>query len=230
MSKTIQFLHGENIVKSRQVLTEKIENFREKGIEVEILSGSQLTLEQARSALGSNSLFGKDKVVVIENLYSSPQSMRREKLINYLKREKFANELILWERKDIKRKFPSSFSVEVFRLSSAIFKFLESLKPDNTQASLRLLAEAKSRESEEMIFYLLVRQIRLLIQAKDLGEKGLAELQSWQKTRFLSQAKHFSLKQLTLIHQKLLEMDYKQKTSGTPFSLASELDLLVASL
>ena len=226
----IHFLHGENIVKSRQFLTETIEKSREKGREIESLNGSQLTIEQARAALGSSSLFGKGKLVIIENLYSSPKSKRREKLINYIKETDFENDLILWERKEIRRKMSVKFKVEIFKLSTAVFKFLESLKPGNQSESLKLLSEVKRKESGEMVFYLLIRQIRFLIMARDLSEKGLKELQSWQKRRFISQAKHFTLDQLKKLHQRLQEIDYQQKTSRTPFSLASELDLLVASL
>ncbi len=226
----IQFIHGENIVRSRQVLTEIVEKARQKGLEVESLNGAQATIEQARTALGSSSLFGQGKLIVIENLYSSLKSKRRESLIDFIKKTGFENNLIIWERKEIRRKLPTSFSVSFYKLSSVIFKFLESLKPDNQKESLRLLQEVKRKESGETVFYLLIRQLRLLIMARDLGEKGLGELQSWQQSRFLSQAKHFSLEQLKQLYQRLQEIDYQQKTSKTPFSLTSELDLLIASL
>ena len=221
----IQFIHGENIVRSRQVLTEIIEKSREKEEKVESLNGPQ-----QQTPLGSSSLFEEGKLVVIENLYSSPKSKRREELIDFIKKNDFENDLILWERKEIRRKMSVKFKVEIFKLSTAVFKFLESLKPGNQTESLRLLSEIKRKESGEMIFYLLVRQVRFLLLAKDLGEKGLKELQSWQKRRFISQAKHFTFDQLKKLHQHLLEIDFKQKTSGSPFSLTSELDLLVASL
>jgi DNA polymerase III delta subunit len=226
----IYFLHGENIVKSRQFLTEIIEKSREKEREIESLNGSQLTIEQVRAALGSDSLFGKGKLVIIENLYSSPKSKRKEALIDFIKKSDFENDLILWERKEIRRKMSVKFKIEIFKLSTAVFKFLESLKPDNQTESLRLLSEVKKKESGEMIFYLLIRQVRFLLLTKDLGEKGLKELQSWQKRRFLSQTKYFTFGQLKKLYQRLQEIDYQQKTSRTPFSLTSELDLLVASL
>ncbi len=152
----IIFLHGENIVKSRQYLTEMIENYRQKGFEIETLNGSQLTIEQARVALGSASLFGGGKLVVIENLYSSLKSKRRENLIDFIKKEDFETDLILWERKEVRRKLPDKSKIEIFKLSTALFKFLESLKPGNQRESLKLLDEVKRKESGEIIFYLLV--------------------------------------------------------------------------
>ncbi len=226
----IQVLHGDNLVKSRQFLTEKIEIAREKDRELVILDGLKTSLEEIRSALGSKSLFGSKRLVIIENLYSSPQSKRKSKILGFLKKGEFETELILWEKKEIKKRFSKNFKVNLFKLSTAIFKFLESLKPKNKKESLRLLNEVKRKESEEMIFYLLIRQIRLLIKAKDLGEKGLTELQSWQKRKLLTQAKNFKLDQLKNIYQDLLKLDYQQKTSGLPLSLSSSLDLLIASI
>lgn len=226
----IRFLHGENIVKSRQALMEIINQSRENGLEVEILNGQQLTLDQLRPALSSGSLFGSGKLVVVENLFSSPSSKRKEKLIEYLKKAKLDQDLVLWEGKEIKGKLPVNFSAFPFKLPAIIFNFLDSLKPGNQLESLRLLEDVKVSDEEEMIFYLLVRQIRYLVLAKDLGEKGLNELQSWQKNKFLSQAESFSLAQLISINQKLLEIDHQQKTSQSPLSFASSLDLLVASI
>lgn len=226
----IRFLHGENIVKSRQALLEIINQSRENNLEVEILNGQQLNLEQLRPALSSGSLFNTGKLVVVENLFSSQSSKRKEKLIDFLKKTKLDQDLVLWEGKEIKAKLPTNFSVLPFKLPAIIFNFLDSLKPGNQKESLRLLEEVKIKEDEEMIFYLLIRQIRFLLSAKDLGEKGLNELQSWQKRKFLSQAESFSLEQLKRINQELLKIDYQQKTSQSPLSLASSLDLLVASI
>lgn len=226
----IRFLHGENIVKSRLALMEIINQSRENGLEVETLNGQQLTFDQLRPALSSGSLFGTGKLVVVENLFSSPKSKRKENLIDFLKKAKLDQELVLWEGKEIKGKLPANFSVLPFKLPAIIFNFLDSLKPGNQRESLRLLEEVKIKEDEEMIFYLLLRQVRFLLLAKDLGENGLNELQSWQKRKFLSQAESFSLEQLKRINQELLKIDYQQKTSQSPLSLASSLDLLVASI
>jgi len=40
----------------------------------------------------------------------------------------------------------------------------------------------------------LSRQIRLLILAADLGEKGLNQMKDWQKEKLIRQAKRFGLK------------------------------------
>jgi len=77
---------------------------------------------------------------------------------------------------------------------------------------------------------MMIRQIKLLIIAKDLGKKGLGNMPSWQKEKLTSQAKFFTLEHLLEIYKKLLEIDFKQKTSRDVFSLSSRLDLLVSEI
>jgi len=77
---------------------------------------------------------------------------------------------------------------------------------------------------------MLGRQIRLLIIAADLGENGLIEIPEWKRKKLISQAKEFSLTKLLQLYRQLLKIDWQQKTGQTPFDLASQLDLFIASL
>ncbi len=220
----IKILHGENIVQSRKRLTEILEKSRKEGTEIVYLDGTKVTITEVRSALESGSLFGESKLVVIENLKEKPE------ILTYLKKGKFDNDLILWEQKEIKREILPGAEMEVFKLTPLIFSFLESLKPGSVKESLRLLSELKKGEEPEMIFYMLVRQFRNLILARDLGAPGLSEMALWQQKKFLKQAENFNLEQLLEIYRKLLEIDFAQKTSTDPFNLSSRLDLLTAEI
>lgn len=220
----IKILHGDNVVQSRKRLTEILEKARKEGAEIVYLDGTKVTITEVRSALESGSLFGESRLVVIENLKEKPE------ILTYLKKEKFDNDLILWEPKEIKREILPGAEMEVFKLAPLIFSFLESLKPGNFKESLRLLSELKKGEEPEMIFYMLVRQFRNLILTRDLGASSLSDLALWQQKKFLKQAENFSLEQLLEIYRKLLEIDFKQKTSSDPYSLSSRLDLLTAEI
>jgi DNA polymerase III delta subunit len=223
-------LHGENIVQSRKRLTEVLDKVRDNGLETVVLDGSRISLSEVRSALESGSLFGKTKLVVVENLLTSQKSKEKERIIEYLNKGKFDNDLIIWEPKEIKSASLLQAQKEVFRLTPLIFRFLGTLAPRNTKESLRLLTELKQTEEPEMILYMLIRQFRFLILACDLGPSGMSELSSWQQKKFLAQSGKFKLEQLKDIYGKLLEIDFAQKTSGDAFSLSSRLDLLVSSL
>lgn len=77
---------------------------------------------------------------------------------------------------------------------------------------------------------MLARQIRFLILAADLGKKGLDQMESWRAEKLIRQAQYFTLIKLMKIYRQLLKIEVQQKTGQTPFTLSSQLDLLVASL
>ena len=223
----ISILHGENLVESRKVLVSAMEKARQEGMEVISLVGNKTNLAQARNTLQSDSLLGKNRLLIIENLFSSQKTNEKQKIIDFLGKEKFDNDLIIWEEKEIKSLalLPKA-EVKIFKIKQSLFQFLESLKPGNSRQMLEFLGQVKNQEEPEMIFYMLIRQIRYLILAKD----RLLTLPDWQRRKFEIQAGYFSQDKLKQIYQQLLEIDYAQKTSGDPYLLASRLDLLIAGL
>lgn len=225
----IKIFHGDNLVESRMALSQEVSKARKAGMEVVTVSGVKADFTQIRSALESGSLFGQDKLVVIEDFLSSSSSSFKKKTLAYLKKAQFENELILWEGREIKN-LPLKVETKLFRLDPILFRFLESLKQGSPEASLELLRQLKKKEKPEMIFHMMTRQIRLLILAKDLGEEGLASLASWQKGKLIRQAQAFDLNHLVFLFGKLLEIDLEQKTSSDPFPLSSRLDLLVSEI
>lgn len=228
----IYLLHGDNQVESRKKLTDIIEQAKEERKEIIKLEGLKVNFNQILISLESASLFGQEKLVVIENLLSRPKSKEKEKIIKYLKKETIAPDLVLWEKKGISgttlRWFPKNWQIQLFKTPVIIFRFLDSIRPSNTREMLILLKEAVKKESPELIFYMLARQIRLLILAKDLGKKGLSGA-PWQIAKLLRQTSSFTLKQLTNIYQKLLKIDIDIKTGQSLMPLDWHLDLLVAA-
>ena len=220
-------IHGENITASRQRLTGQLKSFSGEIIR---LDGKKITLTELKQALESSSLFGSDRLVVIENLFSRPASKIRDKLLQYCKDNQPQN-LIIWDRKKIDGRALTAFKqAEKFEIRPIIFKFLESLTPHNQKNNLGLLHQCLQQDPVEMIFYMICRQARLLILAHDLGEKGLPNMVPWQKTKLVRQANRFSLKQLLHLYKKLLIIDYQQKTGQAAFSLNHQLDLLLSSI
>lgn len=224
--------HGENLVTSRKRLKEEIDNFklRFKG-EVVRFEGDKLNLTQIKQAVESSSLFGKNRLIVIESFFSAPPSAEKQKIIDYLKKTSPKN-LLIWEGKKIDGRILVPFKARLaqFDLTPVIFHFLDSLAPDNQKISLFLLHQCLNQDTPEMIFYMLTRQIKLLIIAKDLGKNGLTQMAGWQQDRLIRQAKKFNLPQLIETYRQLLKIDWQQKTGQTPFDLASQLDLFIASL
>jgi hypothetical protein len=225
-------LHGEDQVKSRKYLS-TLKNKAKKNKEILSLNGANVSLTELKQALEANSLFGHDKVVILENIFSARKSKRKKQLIKYLNKESPQIDLIIWEEVKVGKralnKLPKSFQKKEFKISTVIFKFLESLQPGNNQNSLTLLKKSLSNNEPEKIFYMLVRQIRLLIIAKDLGKPGLSG-PGWIKNKLITQTKAFTKNQLLSVHSKLLNIDISIKRGKSLMPLQKQLELLTANL
>ena len=227
----IIILHGENNFLSRQKLQEEIETFKaEKKGEVLRFEGNNLSLVNLQQALESSSLINENQLVVIESLFSGRKNKQKEIILSYLKETNPEN-LVIWEGKKIDGRALSSFKAQVLRfdLPLIIFRFLDSLAPENIPQSINLFHQSLKQDPPELVFNLLIRQFRLLILAADLGEKGLGQMKDWQKGKLIRQAKKFGLAKLIKIYKELLRIDWQQKTSRSPFNLISQLDLFLAS-
>ena len=227
-------VHGENYSQSRTRLTSLIEEFKSKNTqEVVKLDGKGVGLEKVKQALESQSLFGNERLVVIENLLTGLASKRQKEIIVYLLGETHRCPLILWEKKEVKKslldKFKVKFQIAIFKIPATVFKFLDSLSPNNSRQTIGWLRQT-DQKNPEFTFHMLCQRVRQLILTKDLGKDGLGKLQGWQKARLLSQANRFALDQLVCLYRQLLEIDYQRKVGQISFSLLSALDLLLADL
>ena len=226
----IYLIHGDHQSKSREFLNQKVQGFKKENREIIRLS-ENLTLELIKQALESHSLFGKEKAVIIENLFSK-KSNKDKKIIDYLLKEKnIKPTLVIWETKQIDgrrfKKTSSSWQKILFKTPRVIFKFLESLKTRSPAQVLGLLKESLAKNEPEFIFYMLIRQARLLLLAKD---NHLQKMAPWQKANLARQAEKFTPEELIKLHKKLLEIDTKIKTGKTLMPLGYHLDLLIVSL
>ncbi len=221
-------LMGENQVKSRNVLNELKKQTKAKGKEIIRLKGKSVELAELKQAMESESLFGGEKLVVIEEVFSSRESSRKQDIKDYLK-EGF-NNLIVWEGKKIDKRKLKGFDAEIkeFEVSSVIFKLTDSLSSDNTDQMIKLLSSCLEKESPEMIFYMITRQVRLMLQAIDNADdfKG----PGWLKGKMKRQAKGLGKDKLLKLHENLYMIDKGIKTGGSPIGLDAQLEMLLISL
>lgn len=81
----ITIFHGDNIEASRKSFIEAIAKLKAGGAnEVVRLNGAEIVLSDLIQALESQSLFGGDRVVAIEGLFSRRLSKEKDSLIGYL--------------------------------------------------------------------------------------------------------------------------------------------------
>ncbi len=229
-------LHGENTLASRSRLTALIDQAKGSQKEVVRSEAKELDIPKLEILLGSDSLFGTTRLVIVDGLLSLPPSKKKDQLIERLIILGGTNsDLILWEPKNSHaatlKKF-SQASIEIFKPTKTLFRWLDSLagnlKPEHKKIPLKLLNETLAQDDPFLVFTLLIRQVRLLIQAKEGSTPTGAAPFMIGKLRH--QASTFSLDQLLSIHHQLLSLDLSQKTSSPGLPLEEELALLVAKM
>ncbi len=229
----ITILHGEHLVQSRQMLTKLLNTARAAGQQIVHLESKKLDNATLQNELRSQSLFAEPRTLVIEELHSLPKSKKKDELIQILAEgsTQLEQATILWEKKQLGvtelKKFPFA-KVQLFTPTRAMFAWLNAISGQHTDANMakiiKLLRAAVESDGEQFCFAMLIRQVRLLMETKEIGPENTTQ------PRMTGQANSFSWSQLFWLHKQLLLIDQAQKNSTTPFRLVSQLELLFSSL
>lgn len=226
----LTILHGDQTVNSRQKLTELITQAKQAGRQIVHVDGAKLTSALLEEKLQAQSLFTEPMTVVIEELHSLPKSQRKNNLLELVASRVVQPDLdiILWEKKVVTatqlKIFPKATAI-LFKVTPLVFKWLDSLSggQDQRPTMLKNFRDTLAQEDVGFCLAMLTRQVRLLIQAK---EQQLPAMAPFMAGKLKKQASTFTLGQLIKLHQALFKIDLAEKTSGSPFNLASQLDLL----
>ncbi|MBW7944067.1 hypothetical protein H3C70_01560 [Patescibacteria group bacterium] len=223
--------HGEHHTQSRAALTQAIAAAQQHGRQVAHLEVKNLEPSGLAVSLQTQSLFAEPRTIVLEELHSLPKSKRKDELIALIAQfaEQAETEIILWEKKQLTatelKKFPHA-KVQAFIPTRSMFAWLNALSGQQTEATkakmVTLFQKAVESDGEQFCFAMLIRQVRLLMEAKEGNNPT--------QFKMAAQAQLFSWTQLFSLHKKLLEIDLLQKTSGTPFTISSQVELLMVTL
>ncbi len=225
-------LHGDYPEHSRQVLNELHERAKDK--EIRVLDGRQVDETSLTQALKSSSLFGGDTVIIIENLFGKlgKKTTLIKKLSDILADQASQSDVILWEEKEVSPTVIKSLGpkakIQLFKLPVLIFQFLDAFRPRNGKNLLTLYKQLAATEAPELIFVMMARRIRLLIQLAD-GAIPMG-LQSWQISRLTLQAKSFTMEKLLTLYSMMLEKEVSIKTGVTPFSFSQHVEQVLITL
>lgn len=226
----LTILHGNNVVQSREKMVEMVAAAKTKSYEVIRLAAKHLTPAILEEKLGTGQLFGATKLVIVEQLHSQPRSKKQTQLIKLLAGS--TEEVVLWEKRQLTptmlKKFPQAKKLH-FKLSSSLFAWLDSLNPNDKSKprQLKLIKKAIADDGAQACLVMLMRQIRLLITAKD---GGLIKGPPFVASKIKQQAAGLTMKQLLSTHSQLLAIDQANKTSRNILSIEQALDLLILSL
>lgn len=222
-------LQGDDQVKSRAALGEEKARAKSDGVEIVEINGEKAELGEVLQALESTSLFLGGRLVVIEGLLSSQASKRKEAIVAYLKKNNF-DELILWEGKEVGPATLKSLGgrVETFKISPEIFKFMDALAPGRQREILECWTKSLAQGPVEQIFYMLCRQIRLLMVAKE--DAANMKDNPYVIAKVKRQCTLFPMNKLIDLHRRLYEIDRGQKTGVSPLSLEQEVELWLLAI
>ncbi|OGH11473.1 MAG: hypothetical protein A3B38_01525 [Candidatus Levybacteria bacterium RIFCSPLOWO2_01_FULL_36_13] len=186
-------------------------------------------------SIEGNSLFEESKNIYIENFFSNTKSNSNEfkKIVDYLNSIK-KNNIFFWEGKELSKTQQSVFKnvlIKTFSYPSTLFQFLDSLGPQSKR-SLSLFKELERSMETELIFYMLIRQFRLLLSVQESSHliDEAKRLQTWQRSKLQKQSSYFGKEKLQEIYKKLYKIDYQTKFGLTPFNLSSSIDIFLVNL
>ncbi|MCL4360684.1 hypothetical protein M1555_05545 [Patescibacteria group bacterium] len=186
------------------------------------LNGQSMTETDLVQALTSESLFGTERLILIENLFTAlgRKETLAKRFAAHLSRVSADESVFLWEAKELSaglvRLLGSGVRVSLFKLPVLLFSFLDGIRQGGVKESVASLEKLLGHTPAELVFVMLVRRVRDLLLLRD-GKKPSA-LQSWQIARLTRQADSFTMEKLVAMYQNLYEIDRSVKSGTTPFT------------
>lgn len=224
--------HGNDITSSRNFyITE-----RQKIVDPQVLEGEKLEYNLFFQTFEGDTLFSSTKNVFIENFFSSKKSNSEEvkKIVEYINKSKDLS-IFFWEPKELTKAQSALIKnalVKQFSYPQVLFTFLDSIKPSN-QSLISLFKDLQKTMETELVFYMMVRQFRLLLGLFENSETKIDEvkrLAPWQMGKLQKQAKYFEKEKLLNAYKKLYKIDYETKYGLSAMNLESRIDIFLINL
>lgn len=230
----ITVVHGDDIVSSRKHFVD----LKNKAHEPVSLNGSSVIIPDLMQALEGTALFQDQKHIFIEELFGKKKTTARElkEITEYIAAHSDSASVVIWEPKQLTPatlKLIGSASAKLFKLPQSVFLFVDGLRPGNSSQLIELFRQTLINTEPELVFYMMVRQYRLLLALSDESIEPIDELKKiapWQKQKLQKQTQVFDIQTLKKHYQKLLEIDQAQKTGTTPLSLTQAIDFFLLDL
>src|SRR5258706_3092333 len=229
----ITVIHGDDIVSSRNYFISQ----RGLSSDAVTLHGVTVNLNDVVQAVEGQGLFSEGRHIFIEELLSKRKAGKElTSILACLLENQKNNDIYLWESKDMTAKQLSSLktvTIKQFKITKTIFQFLDTIRPKNGKTILMLLHKTLETEEIEFVFFMLVRQLRMLLALFEPGDESIDEVKRmapWQKSKLQKQAKLFTIESLKDFYKKLLDIDIAQKTGGLALPLSETIDFLLLEI
>jgi hypothetical protein len=224
----IKIIHGSDSIASRNYLNTFLEEGRKANKTVISYLGADVTADKLVLDLEPQSLFGDEKLVVIENIFSRRESQEKKVVLSIL--QSGSGDIVLWESKAIKKAdqsvFPKAQIIQL-DLKPTIFNFLDSVgKP--LSILMPAFHTALAQDPSERLIISLAGRLKLLLIAREDPDNLPAD--GFYKTKLLSQSKLITPQKLAWAIRALHQIDLDQKTGNSTATLETSLDLFLAQL
>jgi hypothetical protein len=227
----VLLIHGNDLASSRNFYFEE----KNKLTESILLEGEGLTFDQFFQVAENKSLFGNEQTILVENFFSKNKSNSIEvkKIVDYINANKNLS-IIFWELTELSKTAQTllnNATAKNFSFPQVLFTFLDNLKPGNSEILIKLLHDLKQSMEIELVFFMLVRQFRLML-GQDGADKidEIKRMAPWQLGKLQKQADMFGGSKLKDLYRKLFELDLGLKTGKIPYSLERSIDFFLADL
>ncbi|HVF69225.1 MAG TPA: hypothetical protein VNA13_01525 [Xanthomonadales bacterium] len=229
----LTIIHGTDIASSRKYFL----NLKQNEKDALVINGQTVTLTDLVQAFEGGELFTDSKSYFIEQLLSKrKKSSELTQIIKYVQNNAVENNIFLWEEVELTKATLNSFKnpiIRIFKLPQTLFQFLESIKPGNGKELVHLFHETIKTADVEMVYFMMVRQVRLLLGLTDFVNDPIDEVKRmapWQKQRLQNQVDFFEINELKRLYSKLFEIEKGMKTGSLSISLTSTIDFLLLDI
>lgn len=229
----ITIIHGDDIVTSRKYFIEQKEKIKNPIS----MDGQILSLTDMVEIFEGEMLFVGEKSVFIENFFTKRKPGKETSLItDYVNKQENVT-MFFWEGKQLTKKQAETFQkavIKSYSLPKSLFAFLDSIKPGNGLRIVALANETLKTTELELLFFMLIRQFRLLLAVSDVTAKETIDevnrLMPWQKNKLLLQAKLFSPNKLKIMYKSLYDIDLGTKTGNMSLPLRCYIDFFLLEI
>jgi len=228
----ITIIHGTDIVASRKYFFDE----KQKFADAQLIDGEKIAITDLTQIFEGGGLFEEQKSIFIEHFFVRKKKKEEfAQFSNYLEKQS-SHDIFLWEGKELEKSSLMVFKTatpRVFKLPQTLFVLMDSLRPGNGKSLISLFHQTLATTDAEMIFFMLVRQVRLLLGMFETTDESIDELKRlapWQKTKLAQQAGAFGKEELITLYNKLFVLEVGQKTGSLTGSLALCIDFLLLEI
>lgn len=227
----ILIIHGNDTTSSRNFYFEE----KNKAKNPIFLNGDGLLFDDIFRNAENKSLFEQSNTLIIENFFVKTKSNTIEfkKVLEYLNSNK-GLEAIFWDNNEISKTTLAqvkSATVMQFSYPQVLFTFLDNIKPNNSNSLINLFHDLEKNMEPELIFFMLVRQFRLLIShANDERIDEIKRMAPWQLSKLKRQSDYFDKQNLLKLYSTLYDIDLGQKTGKFPYTMEKSIDFFLLGL